>query len=201
MLNSLLSEVIQHSKDFITHLNGEVFPIGRLIIQKHECREMVASESFWLISSFYSVYTAGGYLKTHDFLQPLERVGKNAMTMKEDVEAGMTAVDRPPVPAPPASVEHLLPGGIGTYSISYFNQRGLKPEGSLFTAQPISCTTRNDENSNCSSYTGGGFTLWDESAVKKGKTGKENIAAERHILRGIFSYIFPSYHPKLEMLI
>ncbi|KAI3463843.1 hypothetical protein Pfo_020506 [Paulownia fortunei] len=124
----------------------------------------------------------GGYLKTHDFLQPLERVGKNATTTKEENKAGMTAVARPPVPAPPASVEHLLPGGIGTYSISYFNQRVLKPEGSLFTAQ-ASSTTRNDENSNCSSYTGSGFTLWDESAVKKGKTGKENIAAERHILQ------------------
>nr|AMP82917.1 transcription factor BIM1 [Catalpa bungei] len=126
----------------------------------------------------------GGYLKTHDFLQPLERVGKNATTSKEENKAGVSAMDRPPVPAPPASVEHLLPGGIGTYSISYFNQRVLKPEGSLFTAQ-ASSTNRNDENSNCSSYTGSGsgFTLWDESAVKKGKTGKENIAAERHTLR------------------
>ncbi|KAL0463721.1 UNVERIFIED_CONTAM: Transcription factor BIM1, partial [Sesamum latifolium] len=74
------------------------------------------------------------------------------------------------------------PGGIGTYSISYFNQRVLKPEGNLYTAQ-TSSTTRNDENSNSSSYSGGGFTLWDESAVKKGKTGKENIVAERHVLR------------------
>ncbi|XP_057791661.1 transcription factor BIM1 isoform X2 [Salvia miltiorrhiza] len=121
----------------------------------------------------------GGYLKTHDFLQPLERVGKHVTTTKEDIKAGVAAVDRPPAPAPPASVEHLLPGGIGTYSISYFNQLVLKPEGSLFTAQP----TRNDENSNCSSYSGGSFTLWDESAVKKGKTGKENIATERHILQ------------------
>lgn len=109
-------------------------------------------------------------------------------TTKEDIKAVVAAVDRPPapVPAPPASVEHLLPGGIGTYSISYFNQMALKPEGSLFTAQPSS-TTRNDENSNCSSYSGGSFTLWDESAVRKGKTGKENIATERQILRGMFS--------------
>ncbi|KAL1531656.1 transcription factor BIM1-like [Salvia divinorum] len=122
-----------------------------------------------------------GYLKTHDFLQPLEWVGKHVTTTKEDIKAGVAAVDRPPAPAPPTSVEHLLPGGIGTYSISYFNQTVLKPEGGLFT-QPSS-TTRNDENSNCSSYSGGSFTLWDESAVKKGKTGKENSATERHILR------------------
>ncbi|KAL2234889.1 UNVERIFIED_CONTAM: Transcription factor BIM1 [Sesamum indicum] len=94
----------------------------------------------------------------------------------------MAAVEKPPVPCPPTSVEHILPGGIGTYSISYFNQRAQKPEGNLFTAQ-TSSTTRNDENSNCSSYSGGGFTLWDESAIKKGKTGKENIVAERHVLR------------------
>lgn len=124
----------------------------------------------------------GGYLKTHDFLQPLERVGKNVTTTKEDIKAGVAAVDRPPAPSPPASVEHILPGGIGTYSISYFNQMVLKPEESLSTAQPSS-TARNDENSNCTSYPGGSFTLWDESAVKKGKTGKENIAADRHILR------------------
>ncbi|KAL1553393.1 transcription factor BIM1-like isoform X2 [Salvia divinorum] len=120
----------------------------------------------------------GGYLKTHDFLQPLEQVGKHVTTTKEDIKAVVAAVDRPPVPAPPASVEHILPGGIGTYSISYFNQMLLQPEGSMLTAQPSS-TTRNDGNSNCSSS----FTLWDESAVKKGKTGKENVATERHILQ------------------
>lgn len=109
-------------------------------------------------------------------------------TKKEDIKAGLAAVDRPPAPAaPPTSVEHILPGGIGTYSISYFNQMVLKPEGSLFTAQPSS-TARNDENSNCTSYPGCSFTLWDESAVKKGKTGKENIAADRHTLQGMFSY-------------
>ncbi|CAI9786752.1 unnamed protein product [Fraxinus pennsylvanica] len=122
----------------------------------------------------------GGYLKTHDFLQPLERVGKNAT--KEESKIEITAIEKPQPPGPPPSVEHVLPGGIGTYSISYFNQRVLKPEGSLFMAQ-ASSTTRSDENQNSASYTGSGFTLWDESGVKKGQTGKENIAAERHILR------------------
>ncbi|KAL2479112.1 Transcription factor BIM1 [Forsythia ovata] len=89
----------------------------------------------------------GGYLKTHDFLQPLERVGKNAT--KEENKIEITATEKSPPAVPPPSVEHILPGGIGTYSISYFNQRVLKPEGSLFMAQ----------------------------------ARKENIAAERHILR------------------
>lgn len=89
---------------------------------------------------------------------------------------------------PPAipSVEHTLPGGIGTYSIShisYFNQRTTKPEGTIFTVAQASSTDRNDENSNCSSYTGSGFTLWEESAMKRGRTGKEN-AGENPVVRG-----------------
>ncbi|XP_073123239.1 transcription factor BIM1 isoform X2 [Henckelia pumila] len=120
----------------------------------------------------------GGYLETHDFLRPLERVGKNGT--KEENKVEMSVADKLPTP----TAEHLLPGGIGTYSISYFNQRGSKPEGegSLYTMQ-ASSATRNDENSNSSSHTGSGFTLWDESAVKKGKTGKENFSAQRHVLQ------------------
>ncbi|XP_051116769.1 transcription factor BIM1 [Andrographis paniculata] len=125
----------------------------------------------------------GAYLKTHDFLQPLERVGKN-QTTREENRGAIPAVEK----LPPA-VEHILPGGIGTYSICYINQRpaALKPERSLFTnTQPQASSTaaKNDEiekNSNCSSYPASGFSLmWDESA---GKTGKENIA-ERHPLQG-----------------
>lgn len=124
-----------------------------------------------------------GYLKTHDFLQPLERGEKNSI--KEENAIEIRTVDKPPPPAPPpnSSVEHILPGGIGTYSIShisYFNQRLPKPEGSIFTAAQASTSDRNEENSNCSSYTGSGFTLWEETAVKKGKAGKEN-AVERSI--------------------
>lgn len=95
-------------------------------------------------------------------------------------------MERPPPPAPPPSVEHLLPGGIGTYSIShlsYFDQRVLpKPEGSVYTgARSSSSVERNDENSNGSSFAvaGNGFTLWEECAVKKGKTGKENVVGDR----------------------
>lgn len=119
----------------------------------------------------------GGYLKTHDFLQPLERIGKTSA--KEEITAEISAVEKPPPPAPPPSVEHILPGGIGTYSIShvsYFNQRvNPKPEGSIYAVAQTSSTDRNDEHSNSSSYTGSGFALWEESALKKGKTGKENM--------------------------
>ncbi|KAL9438374.1 hypothetical protein AB3S75_024116 [Citrus x aurantiifolia] len=120
----------------------------------------------------------GGFLKTHDFLQ----VGK--INAKEESTLEITStVEKPPPPAPPppssSSVEHNLPGGIGTYSInhvSYFGQKVPKPEGSVFAVAQTSSTEKNDENSN-------GFTLWEESAVKKGKTGKEN-ARERAIGRG-----------------
>ncbi|KAI4335865.1 hypothetical protein L6164_014468 [Bauhinia variegata] len=128
----------------------------------------------------------GNFLKTHDFLQPLERAETNTSTAKE--EAGdeiSTVVQKPaPEPAPTSSVEHLLPGGIGTYSISHIsffnNPRVPKPEEAspLFAQpQPTSMSTdKNDEHSNCSSYTGGsGFTLWEDSAANKGKTGKENF--------------------------
>lgn len=99
-------------------------------------------------------------------------------------------MEKPPPPAPPppsssSSVEHNLPGGIGTYSInhvSYFGQKVPKPEGSVFAVAQTSSTEKNDENSN-------GFTLWEESAVKKGKTGKEN-ARERAIGRGGNSVLY-----------
>ncbi|CAN1796256.1 Transcription factor BIM1, partial [Linum perenne] len=124
----------------------------------------------------------GVYLKTHDFLQPLERGGgRAAAAAKEETDASeVSTVEKAPTPTPvlppqappPTSVEHILPGGIGTYSIShisyYNNQRVPKPEGSVFTAAAqTSSADKNEENSNCSSYTGSGFTLWEESALKK----------------------------------
>ncbi|CAN4088320.1 unnamed protein product [Withania somnifera] len=124
----------------------------------------------------------GGYLKTHDFLQPLEQAEKTLRKEETKVEVATLEKPLPPVAAIPAG-EHILPGGIGTFSISYLQQRVPKPEASLFSVAQASSTDRNDENSNCSSYTGSGFTLWDESAVKKGKTGKENSGGDRHVLR------------------
>ncbi|CAN1796258.1 Transcription factor BIM1, partial [Linum perenne] len=124
----------------------------------------------------------GVYLKTHDFLQPLEETDASEVSTVEKAPTPTPVL--PPQAPPPTSVEHILPGGIGTYSIShisyYNNQRVPKPEGSVFTAAAqTSSADKNEENSNCSSYTGSGFTLWEESALKKGKTGKENMTSER----------------------
>ncbi|XP_076900143.1 transcription factor BIM1-like isoform X2 [Bidens hawaiensis] len=128
----------------------------------------------------------GCYLETHDFLQPLERVGKNVA--KEANKVDEPSIGKSLPPAGPTAVEHILPGGIGTYSISHIScinqsQRIPKPEGVVTAAAQSSGSDKNDEHSNCSSYTGGGFSLWEESAVKKGKTGKENIAGNRHAVR------------------
>ncbi|KAK8511367.1 hypothetical protein V6N12_033641 [Hibiscus sabdariffa] len=114
----------------------------------------------------------GEYLKTHDFLQ-LERLGKATAKKETPVEEAMAEKPPPPPPpGPPHSAEHILPGGIGTYSISHVS---YKTEGPIFTTvAQRSSSERNDETSNCSSYTGSGFTLWEESAATKGKTGKEN---------------------------
>ncbi|XP_028753784.1 transcription factor BIM1 isoform X2 [Neltuma alba] len=132
----------------------------------------------------------GSYLKTHDFLQPLERFEKKANAKEEASDEISSVVQKSPPPAPPPPppcVEHILPGGIGTYSIShvsYFSDpRVPKPEASFFSVSPCEASTdRNEENSNCSSYTGSGFALWEESAVKKGKTGKENNVGDKPVI-------------------
>uniref|UniRef100_A0A7C9CXF2 BHLH domain-containing protein n=1 Tax=Opuntia streptacantha TaxID=393608 RepID=A0A7C9CXF2_OPUST len=116
----------------------------------------------------------GGFPKTHNFLQPLEREDKYAS--KEDNSVDIN-IEKPPPAAPATPIEHVLPGGIGTYSIShisYFNPRVPKPEENVFTVAAAASSDKNDDNSNCSSYTGSGFTLWNESAVRKGNAGKEN---------------------------
>ncbi|KAK8709913.1 hypothetical protein V6N13_060912 [Hibiscus sabdariffa] len=122
----------------------------------------------------------GGYLKTHDFLH-LEQLGKACAKEETPLEEAMAEKPAPPAP-PPRSAEHTLPGGIGTYSISHIS---YKTEGPLFTSvAQRSSSERNEETSNCSSYTGSGFTLWEESAASKGKTGKENTGGKTPDLRG-----------------
>jgi hypothetical protein len=119
---------------------------------------------------------AAEYLKTHDFLQPLE---KSSAEEEHKLAESATIYGKPP-----PSREHSLPGGIGTYSIghisNYINQRVpiQKPDSAPAVLTRASSSDRNDDqNSNCSSYTGSGFTLWEESA---GKTGKQD---NRHALR------------------
>ncbi|XP_019267371.1 PREDICTED: transcription factor BIM2-like isoform X2 [Nicotiana attenuata] len=119
----------------------------------------------------------GGYLKTHDFLQPLEQARKTVGKAETKVE--VEATEKPP------SAAHILPGGIGTYSISYLQQRIPTPETNIFAVTQASSTDREDRNSNCSSYSGSGFAIWNESAIKKGKTGKENVAGDRHVVRDV----------------
>ncbi|XP_010522390.1 PREDICTED: transcription factor BIM1-like isoform X2 [Tarenaya hassleriana] len=107
----------------------------------------------------------GGHLKTHDFLQPLERVGRSGTKEETSSSIQTLASEKPPPPAPPPSSvdQHVLPG--------------------VFTVAQASGSERNtDENSNCSSYAPGGFTLWEESARKKGQTRKENVGERASML-------------------
>nr|DAD31553.1 TPA_asm: hypothetical protein HUJ06_010404 [Nelumbo nucifera] len=133
-------------------------------------------------------------LKTHDFLQPLERLGKKSGKGENTVEAAPNPIEKP-LPPPPPSVEHALPGGIGTYSIGYnsnFNHRSVppKPETSVFS--PTSSTEKNGEvnnkaNSNGGSYSGGAFSLWNQSVVKeKGALVKlkDTVAQETQVVKG-----------------
>ncbi|XP_042490831.1 transcription factor BIM2-like isoform X2 [Macadamia integrifolia] len=129
----------------------------------------------------------GIYLKTHDFLQPLERAGKNEAAKGENTVENMktsTVVEKMPSSST-ASVENVLPGGIGTYSISHisnFSQGVAKPERSVY------CTERNGEasksNSDGSFYSNGGaFTLWGESVVKENGTTVKDNAGEKHVIK------------------
>ncbi|GAB4845341.1 hypothetical protein Ancab_038749 [Ancistrocladus abbreviatus] len=120
----------------------------------------------------------GGYLKTHNFLQPLQREERKRSIEENVVEINIEKAS--PSVLPPPSVEHLSPGGTGTYSISHIpnvNPRVQKQlEENAFAVASASSNERNDDDSLCSSYTGSGFTLWDGCAtIKKGKVGKENF--------------------------
>ncbi|XP_047333103.1 transcription factor BIM1-like [Impatiens glandulifera] len=125
----------------------------------------------------------GNFLQTHDFLQPLSSMGLSNGKEGTTLTTTERIWEKPPIipgPSPPPTGEHFLPGGIGTYSISHISlcNKVPKVEGSVFTMAQTSSINKNDVNSNCSSYPGNGFTLWERSAMKKGKTGKENIAGE-----------------------
>lgn len=151
---------------------------------------------FGFIFNIVSIFVGtDGYLKTYDFLRPLERIGKPCA--KEEKTTNVSTAERaaPPLAtaAHNASVERSLPGGVGTYSIShisYFNQRVPKPEGSVFSVAQASNTDKSDDHSRSSSLSGSDFTLWEESAAKKGKTRKENLG-EKPGLRGkVFIFTF-----------
>lgn len=114
-------------------------------------------------------------MKTHDFLQPLERVGTRSACAKEGIDST-------------AKSALVLPGGIRHIPYLYHNQRVPKSEvPQMFTVSQASSNESNakEENSipNCSSYAASGFTLWDESVEKKEHTSKKS-ARERTNIRG-----------------
>ncbi|PIA63281.1 hypothetical protein AQUCO_00200952v1 [Aquilegia coerulea] len=119
----------------------------------------------------------GNGLRTHDFLQPLERVAKNNVVGEKLVDRTKGENPSPSSSSSP-SVEHILPGGIGTYTISHisnFSQRVPKTEQAIGTVVRGSSAERSGEINIANSSTNGGvFAFWEESTVKdKGK--KVNI--------------------------
>ncbi|XP_026381082.1 transcription factor BIM2-like isoform X2 [Papaver somniferum] len=142
----------------------------------------------------------GIYLKTRDFLQPLETVEKSiskgeSSSIVETSSSSPVIIEKKAIsqPRPPSSsssassIEHVLPGGIGTYTISHipnFGQQQVVPGQERPTSSsviaPAAPTTSYEKktdvvvnnraavsNSN-SSYSGGSsFTLWGDSVVEK----------------------------------
>ncbi|KAK9090511.1 hypothetical protein Sjap_023688 [Stephania japonica] len=162
------------------------------------------------------------YLETQDFLKPLEQVEKNSSTTNKATNAiGENKINTiannnnnnvgkmsPLSSSSPSSssVEHILPGGIGTYSISHISNfinkvpktEQIIPGGAAITtvADRANSVERNYESNDrsadsgrVSSYARGGvFTLWDESAVKnKGEacTVPKDVLVERQVLREV----------------
>ncbi|KAJ0986802.1 hypothetical protein J5N97_005158 [Dioscorea zingiberensis] len=96
----------------------------------------------------------GLYLKTHDFLQPLEKAHARESAIDiNSTEAGPT--ERPP--------EHvLLPGGVGTYSIGHVSGLALRAsvkheQGTCVSAPAAEPPVH---------YGGVPFTLWEEPGAK-----------------------------------
>ncbi|KAK1310861.1 Transcription factor BIM1 [Acorus calamus] len=94
----------------------------------------------------------GYFLKTQDLLQPLERVP-----------------DTSPPPNPPTSVEHVLPGGIGTFSISHVSYPHHQTAEAVVKPEAVAYDRSNKKGSNGLGPYGRGFTLWDESAAAAAK--------------------------------
>ncbi|XP_072978323.1 transcription factor BIM1-like isoform X2 [Typha angustifolia] len=114
----------------------------------------------------------GFFLKTHDFLQPLEERSE----MREDVaKAG-----------PAEAGEHVLPGGIGTFSISHVSDPGsraaVKPE--RFTCPVVlgfSAGSKPEPDNGNGGFTPAGgaapFALWGDSGYKGAGQWPSSFAA------------------------
>ncbi|XP_073113270.1 transcription factor BIM1 isoform X4 [Elaeis guineensis] len=113
------------------------------------------------------------FLKTHDFLKPLEHAGKGR---RDEAASGDIAVAcvGPAEVGRAASVEHVLPGGIGTYSITHVSDPSplamVKPERG--TCRGVDVERKPEPYyANGVAYApqyaaGVPVALWDESAAK-----------------------------------
>lgn len=144
--------------------------------------------SLYSHSSFPDPKTShGNGLTTHDFLQPLERVGKNSSVVGEKTVEGGKVERTSPSPSSSPSVEHILPGGIGTYTISHISNfsQGGRPKteqtiGAVIQARSAERGVAEENKAN--SISGGVFAFWEESSAKeKGKKVKD--VADRNVVQ------------------
>lgn len=141
---------------------------------------------------------AGCLLKTHDFLKPLERSGKGH---RDEAASGDLAVAcvGPAEVGRAASVEHVLPGGIGTYSITHVSDPSplamVKPE--LGTCRGVAVERKPDTYyANGVTFAprhaaGVPFALWDEAGAKdRVSTGKIPSDGADRSSRVVFGFVW-----------
>ncbi|KAJ4747564.1 basic helix-loop-helix (bHLH) DNA-binding superfamily protein [Rhynchospora pubera] len=102
----------------------------------------------------------GFFLKTHDFLQPLERGG------------GEEKGENPPRDvAGKGPTEHVLPGGIGTFSICHVADGGARPvvKPELVSCGPVSKPEPDTAGgyARFAGVAGAPFSVWSESASRE----------------------------------
>ncbi|XP_020274653.1 transcription factor BIM2-like isoform X2 [Asparagus officinalis] len=85
----------------------------------------------------------GFYLKTHDFLKPLEKPEEEADPAQQPGPTNRAA-----------TAAHVLPGGIGTFSLSHVPEKGSPAAGE---AQLVTCAREPGGGL----HAGAGFALWD----------------------------------------
>ena len=114
----------------------------------------------------------GFYLKTHDILKPLEKA--------EDPEPARR--EGPAGRAP--SVAHVLPGGIGTYSISHVSENSsdaeVKPEVVTWATGPGLGSKPEPDGGNgwYGPYGAVAFTLWEASSAAAKDNGNRGKITE-----------------------
>ncbi|KAM0941722.1 putative transcription factor bHLH family [Dioscorea sansibarensis] len=97
----------------------------------------------------------GLYLKTHDFLQPLEKA--HARESPIDINSAAAGpTERHP--------DHVLPGGVGTYTIGHVS--GLAAIRASIKHEQVTCVSSARAAEHPGHYAGVPLSLWEDSGAK-----------------------------------